>query len=240
MTFAVLGPWKISRLRKSEITNLVDEYSGRKDTIVISTPNLHHIYLVDKSPLLKNLVSGFQIHLPDGWPVALAASFKTRKLFCRLSGADLLKEILYDSNANTRTVLIISDIQSNDPMVSTQGKLYLFNPGYSDEVDVLADRIIQFLKECQDFGILILCLGFPKQEYVAEKLRSIFRGPILCLGASLDYLTGKQIRSPLLLQFLGLEWCWRLFHDPMRLGNRYAKCIRYGLPALIRMVIKNV
>ena len=46
-------------------------------------------------------------------------------------------------------------------------------------------------------------------------------GIALCVGASIDFLTGKSIRAPLWLQKMGLEWAYRLAREPMRLWRRY-------------------
>jgi exopolysaccharide biosynthesis WecB/TagA/CpsF family protein len=43
----------------------------------------------------------------------------------------------------------------------------------------------------------------------------------LCIGASIDFLTGKQRRAPVWVQKAGLEWLHRLLSDPRRLASRY-------------------
>jgi exopolysaccharide biosynthesis WecB/TagA/CpsF family protein len=46
----------------------------------------------------------------------------------------------------------------------------------------------------------------------------------LCIGASLDFIAGKQRRAPAILQRWGLEWAWRLALSPRRLALRYIRC----------------
>ena len=43
----------------------------------------------------------------------------------------------------------------------------------------------------------------------------------LCIGASLDFITGRQRRAPRVVQRLGLEWAHRLASQPGRLWRRY-------------------
>ena len=43
----------------------------------------------------------------------------------------------------------------------------------------------------------------------------------LCVGASIDFLTGKQKRAPRAMQRTGLEWPHRLASDPSRMWRRY-------------------
>ncbi|MCX6878518.1 MAG: WecB/TagA/CpsF family glycosyltransferase [Verrucomicrobia bacterium] len=73
-------------------------------------------------------------------------------------------------------------------------------------------------------SLLLVCLGCPKQE------RWIFAhhresGVPLCVGvgASLDFITGKQKRAPRWMQKSGLEWFWRMSGSPSRLVSRYRK-----------------
>jgi N-acetylglucosaminyldiphosphoundecaprenol N-acetyl-beta-D-mannosaminyltransferase len=46
-------------------------------------------------------------------------------------------------------------------------------------------------------------------------------GAGLCIGASLDFITGRERRAPRLVQRLSLEWAYRLAVDPRRMWRRY-------------------
>lgn len=71
--------------------------------------------------------------------------------------------------------------------------------------------------------LTLLAVGSPQQELLAWEMRRSgqARGTALCIGASVDFLTGAQTRAPRLLQRAGLEWAWRLVTHPRRLGRRY-------------------
>jgi UDP-N-acetyl-D-mannosaminuronic acid transferase (WecB/TagA/CpsF family) len=43
----------------------------------------------------------------------------------------------------------------------------------------------------------------------------------LCIGASINFLTGLERRAPRWMQRLGMEWFFRLVNDPGRLAQRY-------------------
>jgi N-acetylglucosaminyldiphosphoundecaprenol N-acetyl-beta-D-mannosaminyltransferase len=74
-----------------------------------------------------------------------------------------------------------------------------------------------------DWDILLLCVGCPSQELIARQLGQLGRakGVALCVGASIDFLTGPGSRAPLWLQRLNLEWAYRLVREPRRLWRRY-------------------
>ncbi|HYD28993.1 WecB/TagA/CpsF family glycosyltransferase [Brevundimonas sp.] len=74
-----------------------------------------------------------------------------------------------------------------------------------------------------DWDVLLACISFPKQERFAYALRAAGRerGVALCVGASVDFLTGRQQRAPRLYQQLSLEWLHRLMTQPRRMFRRY-------------------
>jgi UDP-N-acetyl-D-mannosaminuronic acid transferase (WecB/TagA/CpsF family) len=68
-----------------------------------------------------------------------------------------------------------------------------------------------------------LAIGSPQQEIIAQRLkeRGIARGLALCVGASINFLTGIEKRAPLWMREAGLEWLYRLTKNPRRLWKRY-------------------
>jgi N-acetylglucosaminyldiphosphoundecaprenol N-acetyl-beta-D-mannosaminyltransferase len=101
------------------------------------------------------------------------------------------------------------------------------------------------VKKCIDFvlssgaGITFLAVGMPQQEVLAHRLAAHpdARGVGLCIGASIDFLTGKQLRAPRWIQQMGLEWLHRLLSDPRRLARRYLVECPKICPLLIAHVI---
>lgn len=69
----------------------------------------------------------------------------------------------------------------------------------------------------------LLALGSPQQELVAADVAGWpdARGMAFCIGASLEFITGRQRRAPKILQRLSLEWAFRLVTNPARLWRRY-------------------
>lgn len=69
--------------------------------------------------------------------------------------------------------------------------------------------------------IVLLCLGggSGKQEYFADHLRSdnsVEFGLVTGLGAAIDYLDGGKKKPPRTAERMGLEWIFRLIHQPYR------------------------
>ena len=72
-------------------------------------------------------------------------------------------------------------------------------------------------------NLILLGMGIPKQEILARALRSTagLSSLIVCGGAIIDFLGGKEPRAPEWMRRLGIEWLHRLAREPRRLFNRY-------------------
>lgn len=68
-----------------------------------------------------------------------------------------------------------------------------------------------------------ICVGSPQQELIAAEASRMEggRGMAFCVGAALEFITGRTKRAPRLARRLGLEWAHRLITDPRRLWRRY-------------------
>jgi exopolysaccharide biosynthesis WecB/TagA/CpsF family protein len=104
------------------------------------------------------------------------------------------------------------------------GNIEHFNPpmGFIRDYGAL-EACLDFVEAHSPFRFCFLAVGCPQQEQVAQQLKARGRatGLALCVGASIDFLTGAQRRAPRWMQQLGMEWLFRALKDPVRLGKRY-------------------
>jgi exopolysaccharide biosynthesis WecB/TagA/CpsF family protein len=79
------------------------------------------------------------------------------------------------------------------------------------------------IEAASPFRFCFLAIGSPQQEIIASRLkeRGRARGLALCVGASIDYMTGTERRAPRWMQRCGIEWLFRLLQNPGRLARRY-------------------
>lgn len=78
-------------------------------------------------------------------------------------------------------------------------------------------------KEIEEFAphVLLVGMGMPLQElWILNSLGRIKTNLILPCGAIMDYYLGAQKPAPRWLGQIGLEWLYRLSHDPRRLFFR--------------------
>ena len=69
----------------------------------------------------------------------------------------------------------------------------------------------------------LLAMGAPRSEIIADICAQDgrFGGVSLCIGASIEFLTGEKKRAPKWVQQASLEWAHRLLSEPARLWRRY-------------------
>lgn len=83
--------------------------------------------------------------------------------------------------------------------------------------------------------LLLVCLGCPKQErWIWAHHRETGIPLSIGVGASLDFITGKQKRAPRWMQKTGLEWFWRMSGSPSRLVTRYGKDLVFLVKAALQ------
>lgn len=70
-------------------------------------------------------------------------------------------------------------------------------------------------------AIVFVGLGCPRQEVWVYEHRDLLSMPMLAVGAAFDFHAGIVPQAPAKLQRIGLEWAFRLAHEPRRLWRRY-------------------
>lgn len=71
--------------------------------------------------------------------------------------------------------------------------------------------------------ILLVALGSPKQElWAARHGERLGVAAAIGVGGSLDVIAGRSVRAPRVMQRLGLEWLYRLYREPHRVGRMLA------------------
>ncbi|MBE6384062.1 MAG: WecB/TagA/CpsF family glycosyltransferase [Lentisphaerae bacterium] len=84
--------------------------------------------------------------------------------------------------------------------------------------------------------ILLVALGVPKQEeWIATNLEKIPGCVAIGVGGLLDFVSERIPRAPLWMRKLNIEWCFRLYCEPVRLFKRYI----IGNPLFIARVFKS-
>lgn len=83
--------------------------------------------------------------------------------------------------------------------------------------------------------ILWVSMGVPREQIfiVRHRHRLTSVGVIKTSGGLFDFLSSSKQRAPVWMQDAGLEWLWRTWLEPKRLGTRYLKTNPYALYVLL-------
>jgi N-acetylglucosaminyldiphosphoundecaprenol N-acetyl-beta-D-mannosaminyltransferase len=90
--------------------------------------------------------------------------------------------------------------------------------------------------------LVLVGLGFPKQEKLIEQLRQAWPNAwYLACGGGIPMAAGVTPRATPLVQRLGLEWAHRLILEPRRLARRYLwDDVPFAIQLLARTATRRV
>jgi N-acetylglucosaminyldiphosphoundecaprenol N-acetyl-beta-D-mannosaminyltransferase len=192
----------------------------------VFTPNLDHVVKVDRDPAAREAYAAASLSLADGMPLVWASKLLRTPLPEKVSGSDLIFPLMQRAARKQwrvyllgarpevaraaadkleREGVIIAGIDS--PVVRSDG-------GAGDDV-------LERVRKARPH-LLIVALGFPKQERFSHRYADALRPAVaLGLGGTLDFIAGAVRRAPRWMQRAGLEWLFRLAQEPRRLARRY-------------------
>ena len=83
-------------------------------------------------------------------------------------------------------------------------------------------------------------IGVPKQEKWMLDVRPELEAPVLIgVGAAFDFHAGLVPQAPPFMQESGLEWAYRLAHEPRRLWRRYTRYNPRFVHAFTRQLVAH-
>lgn len=169
------------------------------------------------------------VMLADGAPVAYRAKMVTGRPWPRLTGADLLPDLLHCARRQDRTVGFLGGTGEvhgllrrviDTDYAGLDAEFWAPDRNHVDS----SSGSIQLAQDIRARGIdvLTVALGKPRQELWIQRYGHLTGAKVLlAFGAASDFLAGKSGRAPRWMQDHGLEWAHRLRTEPRRLARRY-------------------
>jgi len=206
------------------VCNIVAETGGCFKYVV--TPNVHHmVRLLEDPTTMRPLYERAWRVFCDSRVLSRLAWFSGLRLPV-ITGSDLTARLIARAEEQRLTIALIG------PTAAACAALGSRYPGLNIVFHTPPMGFIKSpheLQKCVDFAVktqtplIFLATGMPQQEILAYHIADHpqARGVGLCIGASIDFLTGKQRRAPVWVQKANLEWLYRLLSDPRRLASRY-------------------
>lgn len=191
----------------------------------VVTPNVDHVIRLQRDPSLREVWKKADICVCDSQVLRMLAKLRGIRLKL-VRGSDLCSALFHEIIEPGDTIAVvgatrscIDELKDRFPGV----EIAHHEPPMGLRSNAAARRAAAEFVASSQSRFALIAVGAPQQEMIAREVRDLpnARGFALCIGAGLDFVTGKQKRAPLALQAVGLEWAFRLATNPRRLWKRY-------------------
>jgi len=216
----------VAAVTRPDVVALVGQSIEEKKRLHIGVINAAKITNMQRDPLLSKDVLSSHIILADGAAIVLASRLLRRPLPGRVTGIDLMFDMLKLSSEKQYRVYclgateevsrrVAATIAADYPGTTLAGR----RNGYfsADEEEEVANAIRD-----SHADILFVAMTSPKKESFMARWVDVMNVHVVHgVGGSFDVMAGKVQRAPERWQKLGMEWLYRVKQEPGRLWWRY-------------------
>jgi len=226
-SFKVLGV-RVDSVQIPEVIAQMERWiAARSGCRCIAFTGMHGISEAQDDPSFKQVLNSADLVVADGMPLVWLGRWhghamrrrvygpELMETFCRKTGP-LYRHYFYGGGPGVADRL--AEILRQRYGVRTVGT---YSPPFrplTEEEKLEVDRRIQAAAP----DVVWVGLSTPKQERWMCEHRPRLSVPLLGgVGAAFDFLAGTAKQAPAWVQENGLEWLFRLTHEPRRLWRRY-------------------
>jgi N-acetylglucosaminyldiphosphoundecaprenol N-acetyl-beta-D-mannosaminyltransferase len=216
---------------EEDVVRVVDDGWGRGEGGWIVTPNVDIWLRTRREPECAELAGRADLVVADGMPLVWASRLSGTPLPERVTGSGLVERLCAAAAARGGRLFIVG---GGAPGIAERAGVALAEryPGLVFTGEITPDfgferdpartaELVEAVRQSRA-DLVLVGLGFPKQERVAELIRpQLTRAWVLGCGGGIAMASGDARRSPHWAQRLGVEWVVRLVQEPRRLARRY-------------------
>jgi N-acetylglucosaminyldiphosphoundecaprenol N-acetyl-beta-D-mannosaminyltransferase len=204
--------------------------SGTRGYVCVAA--VHTVMESQEDAELRDAVLGSSLTVPDGQPLVWAMNALGHDLSSRVYGPDLMDRAcaraartgqrfyLYGGRNQGALVQLALNLRQRHPGLKIVGG---YSPPYRGLTPVERAAIVREIDQSRA-DVVWVGIGVPKQEKWMATMRPLLSAPVLIgVGAAFDFHAGLVPQAPAWMQTAGLEWAYRLAHEPRRLWRRYAR-----------------
>ena len=228
-SFEVLGV-HVGAVQIPQVIHQMEEWiSARNGSHFLALTSVDTIMHAWRNESFRQVLNASDLTVPDGMPLVWLGRLKGHNMKRRVYGPDLLLDFCRTTQA--------------------KGYRHFFYGGAAGVPESLADALLQRCPDLKVVGaysppfrpltpeedmksveminqaapdVLWVGLGCPKQErWVFEHRHRLNAAVTVGVGAAFDFYTGRVAQAPRWMREHGLEWLFRLGHEPRRLWRRY-------------------
>ncbi len=210
----------------------IEDMVARHRRGYVCVANVHTVTSSSEDPELRAALLDSSINVPDGQPLVWAMNALGYSLGDRVYGPELMSRAcarvassghrfyLYGGRSQGALVQLALNLRQRYPGVKIVGGYSPPHRPLSAEERVAVTEEINRSKA----DVVWVGIGVPKQEKWMAEMRPDLDAPVLIgVGAAFDFHAGLVPQAPNWMQDAGLEWAYRLAHEPRRLWRRYLR-----------------
>lgn len=218
----------ISAVNLPQAVEEIDRWIASRAAQYVTVCAVHTVMECQRDASLRRIVNASGLATPDGMPLVWLTALRHRHV-SRVYGPDLMLAVCERSQATGSrhffyggapgvADLLVRNLKTRYPGLVVAGThAPPYRPPDTEEDREVLDRINAAAPD-----IIWVGLGTPKQDYWVARHRALLGAPVLiAVGAAFDFHTGLLPQAPRWIQQSGLEWLFRLVHEPRRLAFRY-------------------
>lgn len=193
----------------------------------VFTPNVDHLVMAEDDLAFRTAYENVSVCLADGQPLVWLSRALGTPLPEKVSGSDLVWPLMQLAGRSGWRVYLLGGAPgaariAGDRFTRELGVQVVGVDDARIEVGGESGRsAVERVRKARP-DLLLVALGAPKQElWIHDALARMGPTVAIGVGATLDFISGRIRRAPPWMSRAGLEWLYRLAHDPRRLAYRY-------------------
>lgn len=215
-------------VRSDTAVAMVTKWANNSKGYYICAANVHMCMEAFDDLSFQTVVNGADLIVADGRPVVWAQRFLGYQQAQQVRGMDLMLSLCEQAGRDGTSIgfyggsaelleSLIDKLQQYSPRLNVVCRI---SPPFRE---LSPEEDGHYVAQINDSRarILFVGLGCPKQERWMAEHKDRLHCVMLGVGAAFDFIAGNKRHAPRWMQFMGLEWLFRLIAEPKRLWRRY-------------------
>lgn len=220
---------EVDAVSNVKVIEEVDKLISNSGRGYVTVTGVHGIMEAQRSLLIKAAHDNAWMTVPDGMPLVYIGWLLGVKVMRRCYGPDLMHAVIQHSvprgythyllGGGERVAEELSEVlERKYPGVKIVGT---YTPPFRPLSSLEKHELLEEINSLHP-NIIWVGLGTPKQElFMSELIDSMKVNVMFGVGAAFDFHVGKLTSAPDWMQYMALEWLYRLLQEPKRLWKRY-------------------
>jgi len=239
---------QISSISNDDLLAAFTQHILHKQKKQVCITPVNSVLAAVKSQQVKTIYNTSDYVLCDGMPIKWAASFLNTPILERITGLDLLPNLVALCAKNDFSIFLLGAstgvgdklkkvILNQYPQAKVVG---VYVPPFMTTFTAAEnDKMITAVNAASP-DVLFVSLTAPKQDiWIASNKEALNATLLVGIGGAFEVMAGLAKRAPKWAQKAGLEWLYRFIQEPKRLFRRYFMEAPLFIPLTIKQKLST-